>query len=125
MNYLEASALTIFAVMAIGVITNWKASAVLLSRLRERHPDFYREIGEPRLFPSLDAPFAFPWSPTLASRQQIARLGDSELLRLQRVAKVSFRVVVLAFAFAIMVQLPGAWTINAGCESGHFSRICP
>ena len=125
MNYLEVSALVLFAIMGASVVANWLASAALLSRLRHLHPDVYREVGEPRLFPSLRAPFASHWSPSFPPPGQLAKLNDPQALRLLRIVRTAGWIALAVLCFTILVQFPAAWIISAGCESGDFSRICP
>jgi hypothetical protein len=129
LSYLEASAWAIWVAMAAVVGATIILSAVLMRRLRVRHPEFYREVGEPGVFAPLSWFFSRRetdwWHPNFRRDEQIANLKDPELDRLVRLMRRAQLAALGILCFAILVQLPAAWIISAACESGQLVRICP
>jgi hypothetical protein len=126
--YLEVSAWAMWIAMAAAVGITFVVSAVLVQRLRVRHPKFYRQVGEPGVFAPFSSPFVGRetdlWHPNFRRNNQLANLKDPEIDRLVCLVRRAQLVALGVLCTSILVQLPAVWIVSAACQSGQLVRIC-
>jgi hypothetical protein len=104
----------IVAAIFAGVIVWWILEGILFRRLRDDHPEKFREMSEPRVFKNYSPHTTFVLMKFLFCREDI-NLNDARLTDFTLRMRLFFVVYAAVFVFAIgavLVLLSGVWAIR-------------